>query len=71
MTLSASVDGNVLPPETYTAPGEHIYKRDVPAMLLDADSVKVTFEVDKTLGPSPGDERVLGVIATAAALNRK
>src|SRR5581483_11457712 len=38
ITLSASVDGNVLPPETYTKAGEYVYKRDVPASLMSAES---------------------------------
>ena len=37
ITLSASVDGNVLPPETVTKPGEYVYKRDVPASLMNAE----------------------------------
>jgi hypothetical protein len=71
ITLSASVDGNVLPPETYTKPGEYVYKRDVPSSLMNADSVRVAFELDKTMTPGAADARVLGVIATKAALVRK
>jgi len=71
ITLSASVDGNLLPPETYTKPGEYVYKRDVPASLMNAESVKVTFEVDKTMTPGGADTRVLGVVATTAGLVRK
>jgi hypothetical protein len=71
VTLSATVEGNVLPPETYTKPGEQIYKRDVPGSLLNGDSVRVIFEVDKTMTPGGADTRSLGVIATTAALVRK
>jgi hypothetical protein len=71
VTISATVDGNVLAPETVTSPGEHVYKRDVPAELLGGDSVKATFAVDKTLEPGVDDRRVLGVIATSASLIRK
>ena len=71
ITLSASVDGNVLPPETFTKPGEYVYKRDVPASLMNADVVRVTFELDKTMTPGGADTRVLGVVATKAALVRK
>ncbi len=71
VTLSAAVDGNVLPPQTYTQPGDYSYKQDVPASLLGRDSVKVSFEVDKPLAPTGGDQRVLGVIATSVALVRK
>lgn len=71
VTLSAAVDGNVLAPETFTTAGEHLYKRDVPVSLLGGDSVKATFDVDKTMSPGGADQRVLGVVATSAALVRK
>jgi len=71
ITLTAAVDGNVLPPETYTKPGDYTYKQDVPGSLLGKDAVKVSFEVDKPLTPGGADQRVLGVIATSAALVRK
>jgi hypothetical protein len=71
VTLSAAVDGNVLPPETYTKAGDYTYKQDVPPALLGRESVKVSFEVDKPITPGGADERVLGVIATSAALMRK
>jgi hypothetical protein len=71
VTLSASVDGNVLPPETFTTAGEHTYKRDVPAGLFGGDSVKASFELDKAMPPAGGDQRVLGIVANSAALIRK
>ena len=71
ITLSASVDGNVLAPETFTKPGEYVYKRDVPGSLMNADVVRVTFELDKTMTPGGADTRVLGVVATKAGLVRK
>src|SRR3569832_1976660 len=63
VTLSASVDGNVLPPETFTTPGEHTYKHDVPAGLLGGDSVKASFDLDKAMSPGGADQRVLGIVA--------
>ena len=71
VTLSASVDGNVLPPETYTTPGAHSYRREVPGALLGGESVKASFELDKTTSPGGGDQRVLGIVANSAALVRK
>jgi hypothetical protein len=71
VTLSASVDGNVLPPETFTTPGEHTYKHDVPAGLLGGESVKASFELDKAMPPCGADQRVLGIVANSAALLRK
>lgn len=71
VTLSAAVDGNVLPSETYKQAGDLVYKQDVPESLLARDSVKVAFEVDKTLSPGGQDQRVLGVIASSVSLIRK
>jgi len=71
VTLSAAVDGNALPPETYSKAGEYLYKRDVPANVLGGNSVKARFEVDKPLIPSGADQRVLGVVATSVRLVRK
>jgi hypothetical protein len=71
VTLSAAVDGNVLPSETYKQPGDFVYKQDVPESLLGRDAVKVAFEVDKPFSPGAGDQRVLGVIATSVSLIRK
>ena len=71
ITLSAAVDGNVLPPQTYTQPGEYTYKQDVPGSLLGGDSVKVSFETEKPFQPGGADQRELGVIALSASLTRK
>ncbi len=71
LTLSASVDGNLLPPETFTKAGDFVYKRDVPPALMVAESVKVVFELDKTMSPGGSDTRELGVVATTAGLVRK
>jgi hypothetical protein len=71
VTLSASVDGSQLAPETYTKAGEYVYRRDVPEGVLGPPSVKASFEVDKTLSPGGADTRVLGIIATTVGLIRK
>ena len=69
--LTAAVDGNVLPPETYTKAGDYTYKQDVPGSLLGGDSVKVSFETEKPFQPGGADQRELGVIALSASLTRK
>src|SRR5204863_8603551 len=47
ITLSCSVNGTPLPPETYTQAGEFEYTRDVDPKLLAADAVNVEFALDK------------------------
>ena len=71
VTLAASVDGNALPPETYTKAGEYTYRRDIPAALLGGAGVKVTFTLDKTIQAGGGDLRDLGVVASGIALKGK
>jgi hypothetical protein len=71
VTLAASVDGNTLPPETYTKAGEYTYRRDVPPALLNAASVKAAFTLDKTIQAGGGDLRDLGVVAATVGLKGK
>lgn len=71
VSLSATANGNSLPPETYTQPGDYVYTRDVPASALTGESVKVDFQLDKAIPPSGGDLRELGVIVLNASLESK
>jgi len=71
MSLSASVNGTPLSPESYTQPGEFIYTRDVPAGVLVGESAKVDFSLDKTMPPSASDQRELGVVVTTVGLDPK
>ena len=64
VSLSATVNGTALSPESYTQPGEYTYTREVPAKEFTGDSVKVEFKLDKTLPPQGSDKRELGLIAT-------
>jgi hypothetical protein len=71
LTLKATVGSAVLPPETYSKPGDHVYSREVPASALAGNSVVVDFALDKTLAPGGGDERQLGIIVTTIGLEAK
>jgi hypothetical protein len=71
ISITASVDGSPLPPETYTQAGPYTYKRDVPGNLLTADSVKVDFQLHKAIPPSGGDLRELGVVVNSVSLEAK
>ena len=71
MTLSASVNGHKLAPETYTKEGEYTYSRDVPPGALAGDAVNVEFTLDKYLPASPDDLRDLGVIMTIVGFEAK
>jgi hypothetical protein len=69
VSLTASVNGHLLPPETYTRPGPYTYKRDVDASLMTGESVKVEFLLDKAVPPGAGgDLRELGIVARSIGL---
>jgi hypothetical protein len=71
VTLSASLGGSALPPETYSTPGEYTYRRDVPANLLAGSDATVNFELDKSFKPSGPDKRELGLVITTISLETK
>ncbi len=71
ISLSASINGNKLPPETWSKPGTYTYQRDIPGNLLTGDTVRVDFELDKALPPSDKDARELGVVVSKAGLELK
>lgn len=71
VTLSASVNGTALPPETYTQAGQFTYARDVPATLLGGEVARFDFSVDKTTGPSAADHRELGLVVSLVGLQPK
>ena len=71
VTLSASVAGTALPPESYTKPGEFDYARDVDAKLLTGDSATVEFALDKFIPAGVVEQRELGVIATSVGFAAK
>ena len=71
ISLSASVNGNKLGDETWSTPGNYIYKCDVPATLLTGDAVRVDFELDKALPPTEKDARELGLVVSRVGLELK
>jgi hypothetical protein len=71
VTLSASVNGKQLPPETYTAAGEHTYSRDVPSEALKRDTATVEFTLDKYVHPNGAERRDLGVVASMIGFQAK
>jgi hypothetical protein len=71
LQLSATVNGKALDPETYTAPGEYIYRRALPASLLSGDPVRVDFSLDKAIPPGTADLRELGIVVLAIGLEAR
>ena len=71
LTLTASVNGASLPPETYSKAGEQVYAREVPGKSLTGKLVTVDFTLDKALQPSPSEQRELGVVVSSIGLEPK
>ncbi len=65
MTLSGSVGGTALAPETYTKAGEHTYVREVPPAALAGDKVIAEFALDKFLPAGAIEQRELGVVVNS------
>jgi hypothetical protein len=71
VSLSAYVNGTALAPETYTEAGQFIYSRDVPASLLAGDATRIDFSLDRTIAPTAGDHRELGVVVSLVGFQPK
>jgi len=71
ITLSASVGGKPLSPETFAAPGTHTYSKPVPPAALSAAVVEVDVSLDKCLPPGAVDGRELGLIFSSIALESR
>jgi hypothetical protein len=71
VTLSASVNGTPLTPETYSTPGNQVYTRELAAGTFGPGPVAVEFSTDKALPPGNGDARELALIVTHVGLTAK
>ncbi len=71
LTLTASVGGATLAPETYSKPGEYIYRREVDAKSISGDAVRIDFQLDKAIAPGASDLRELGIVVASAGLVAK
>ena len=64
VTLSATVNGSSLAPQTFSAPGQHEYEATLASVA--PGSALVEFELDQAIGPSSADQRELGVFVDFA-----
>lgn len=68
VTVSCAVDGQPLPPETYSKPESHTLLRPLPGPT-SASIVQVSCQVDHTFVPNQnGDTRELGIMVTRISL---
>jgi hypothetical protein len=66
VTLSVTVNGKALMPETYAMPGDQTYTRDLGA--VGPGPVTIEFATDKALPPGGTDVRELALIVTQVGL---
>ena len=69
LTLTADVNGNILPSETFREAGPHSFIRTVPPQALESNIVPVVFFLDKSSGPLQGEGRDLGLVVNSAQLS--
>jgi hypothetical protein len=72
VTLSAWAGGLPLPPATYNASGNYVYRAEVPATAFPAAGmVKVAFRTDKYLAAGEVEARELALVAQSVGLSVK
>ncbi len=71
VTLTASVGGAQLAPESYDKAGDYVLTRDVPASAFTGETATVDFALDKALPPGDPDQRELGVVVNSIGLEAK
>jgi hypothetical protein len=71
MTISANVDGTPVESETFTKPGDQVYRKDIPGGALRGDAVTVDFAVDKYAAQGEIEDRELAIIVSAVGFEAK
>lgn len=71
MTLTASLDGQPLAPETYDQGGSYDFVRDVPECFLETNVLPITFSFDRYSPRGSEEGRDLGAVVLMAALEAK
>lgn len=71
ITLTAFVNGEQLPAETYTKPGSYDFVRDVPSCLLDTNVLPVRLSFFPYAPKSDTEARALAAVVSMAALEPK
>ena len=68
VTLTATVNGVPLAPQTYTGAGDQIYARSIPAEALAGENARIDFQLDRALAPDETDHRERGLVVSYAWL---
>jgi Dolichyl-phosphate-mannose-protein mannosyltransferase len=68
ITLTAKIGDHPLAPETYRKPGQYTFARDLESSWIHGGANRIDFSLDKSLAPTPADNRELGIVVLSAAL---
>lgn len=68
MTLTATVEGQSLPPETFSKGGPYVFTRAIPKELMATSILPIKFSFDKALSPEKADGRELAAIVNGIEL---
>jgi len=68
ITLTATIDGEPLKSETFSAGGSQDFVRHVPACFLNTSVLPISFSFDPYAPKTSADGRDLGAVVTAAEL---
>lgn len=71
VTISATVDRTMVGPETFSKPGDQVYRREVPAAAFSGQSSNVSFVLDKFLPAGSVDQRELGIVVSSVGFEAK
>ncbi len=71
MTLTAYIDGQPLPSQTFSEAGSHDFVRNVPACYLETNLLPITFSFDTYTPHSATEARDLAAVVKMAALEPK
>jgi 4-amino-4-deoxy-L-arabinose transferase-like glycosyltransferase len=61
-TLSARFAGHVLAPQTWSEPGQHVFRRQLDPAWLNPGQVQVDFSLDKAISATVSEPRELGIV---------
>lgn len=68
VTVSVSVNGQSLEPETYSEPGGYELTRALPESVAASPAVRVRIHLDRAVPPSGNDQRELGAVVSELGL---
>ena len=54
--------GHALAPETWSKPGQYVYRRELDADMIAPGLVQINFSLNKSIPPTAQDRRELGIV---------